>query len=116
MFRELVLILILNLSFNCNVLDRFKIDYWDRIISMKYECKHDFLAYIIRNIDISDDPENFFCGKYTINLNEYPITGDVATKPWSGNYWPIKFGGLSARYKDNEKTLCIYSMNLLVIL
>ena len=102
MFSILFLIILFNLSFNLKEFEKYKNDFRDIIINRMLVCKHDFLSYLVRDIDTSDDPQKFFCGNYTININQFPISGEVGNKPWSGNYWPIKFGGLSVRYNSNK--------------
>lgn len=66
----------------------------------KHLCIYGFLVF--RPMDASDTPDKFFCDKYIDIITDLPIEGKADIIPWSGSYWPIRFGGISLRYGLNE--------------
>ena len=52
----------------------------------------------------SDDPKIFFGDTpYISNINGLPTVGKSSVIGWSGSYWPMRSGGISARYPPTEK-------------
>ena len=85
-------------------LENYKEKY-KAIVRYNYkECLSEYLFTFLRNIDEDNDPKLFFCKeKFETNINNLPMNGKADNIPWSGYYWPIKFGGISVRYEDNIK-------------
>lgn len=51
----------------------------------------------------SDDPKTFFGDRpYVTNINGLPTFGKSSVIGWSGSYWPMRNGGISARYPPTE--------------
>jgi len=56
-----------------------------------------------RGIPQPDSPNSFFNEKFERNIEQLPLQGLVKRHPWSGSYWPMRSGMISARYGRNEK-------------
>jgi len=61
------------------------------------------VSRLMRSISLQDSPTRFFCDKFKTNINDLPREAQSENIPWSGFYWPIKVGLISARYCNNEK-------------
>jgi len=76
----------------------------EKIIFQADECLISTPFKFLRNIDQYNDPKQFFCeDHFESNINRLPLSGTADTIPWSGSYWPLRYGGISARYCNNEK-------------
>ena len=60
------------------------------------------IVRLLRTISPHDSPSRFFCDKYKTNIRDFPKNAESDMIPWSGFYWPIKTGVISARYCNNE--------------
>ncbi len=49
-----------------------------------------------------DDPKYFFSKDYHKNISNLPKRGIVRKTPWSGSYYPTKYGGISVRYSNDR--------------
>jgi hypothetical protein len=104
MIAELVVfILFLFVNTHRNIkFEEYKNNIKKSIISLETICDYPEKLKIFRSISNTDNPDAFFCNKYEINIYSLPMYGQVDKNPWSGHYWPIKYGGMSVRYTDGE--------------
>jgi hypothetical protein len=103
--KVVILLLLLSLAISDDdiLLEDYKNIIKRRIRNNMYTCPAELNFLIMREIDDSDNPDSFFTEGYINNIRDFPIEGVVGNKPWSGHYWPIKYGSISARYNNNEK-------------
>lgn len=83
-------------------------EYKNKIIEKYIEsgsdtCQRKRSHLLFLPIGRQDSLEKFFCEAYEKNIKKLPNKGTTTIKPWSGWYWPIKYGILSVRYNTNDK-------------
>ena len=57
-------------------------------------------------------PEYLLDYNYVDILTQFPAYGTASVQPWSGYYWPHRYGILSARYSlDSKNSMCVIQNN-----
>jgi hypothetical protein len=66
-----------------------------------------------RRIPTSDDPKTFFAHtSFVTNIDSIPMRGATRNVGWSGYYWAMRYGQISARYpKTDKNTIGIFDRN-----
>jgi hypothetical protein len=58
----------------------------------------------LRGMQPNDSPQAFFNNiTYTDIITQLPNAGNVTETPWSGYYWPIRYGVGAVRYSKNHR-------------
>jgi hypothetical protein len=52
---------------------------------------------------VMDNPERFLNKTFTRNIRYLPLRANSTITPWSGHYWPLRYGLISVRYSGNSK-------------
>jgi hypothetical protein len=50
-----------------------------------------------------DNPERFLNKTFTRNIRYLPLRANSTITPWSGHYWPLRYGLISVRYSGGAK-------------
>jgi hypothetical protein len=80
-----------------------KMKYLEKLIFPESEVLAEHLRDL-REYQPKDSPKAFFGDlNYTDILTDLPDKGNVTEPPWSGSYWPLRYGGGAVRYSKYER-------------
>jgi hypothetical protein len=71
---------------------------FDRVVKPNIKENDSNGLRMLRAWQIMDNPERMLNKSYVSNLRYLPLHGNTTVFPWSGHYWPHRYGKLAVRY------------------